>query len=367
MKVAIVHDWLVGGGAERVVLELHGMFPDSPIYTSYATEEWRSRLDGKVVTGYLQSWPFSRLRKFLPVLRGRWFEQLDLSEFDLVISSSGNGEAKAVRVRPGATHICYCHTPTHFYWRHYQQYMASPGFGALNPVVRLALKLLVGPLRRRDLHYAQRPHHYIANSTHIQADIKNYYNREAVVIHPPVDVERFTTIQPAIPRHGFVTVGRQVPQKYTDVIVKACSQLKLPLTVIGNGPEHSKLVGLAGPSVKFLTDASDDQVAQALAGAEAFIFAALDDFGITPVEAMAAGTPVVAYQAGGALDYVVPGVTGEFFPEQTSASLEQALRNFTPTNYDPSALRNHAKQYSGTVFRRKLQSVIDSRDNAPSS
>lgn len=150
LKVAIVHDWLVGGGAELVVQEMHRMFPEAPIYTSYCSDEWRQKLDGKVVTGWLQRWPFSKLRKYLPLLRIWWFTHLDLSEYDLVISSSGNGEAKGVRVPSTTTHICYCHTPTHFYWRHYDQYLRHPGFGICNPLARLGLRLLVGPLRRWD-------------------------------------------------------------------------------------------------------------------------------------------------------------------------------------------------------------------------
>jgi hypothetical protein len=155
LRVALVHDWLYGGGAEKVVLELHKMFPDAPIYTSYCTDEWRHNLDNKVITGYLQNWPFSSLRKFLPLLRQRWFRTLDLSEFDIVISSSGNGEAKFVSVKEPAVHICYCHTPTHFYWRHYEQYLRNPGFRPYW-LVRLALKVLVKPLRKRDYRAAQK-------------------------------------------------------------------------------------------------------------------------------------------------------------------------------------------------------------------
>lgn len=362
-RVAIVHDWLVGGGAERVVLELHRMFPEAPIYTSYCTDEWRAKLDGKVVTGYLQRWPFGRLRKFLPVLRIKWFESLDFSDYDLVISSSGNGEAKGIKVPEGTTHICYCHSPTHFYWRHYEQYLARPGFGFLNPVVRLALRLLVSPLRAWDLKAAQRPHHLIANSSHIQSDIKKYYGRDSTVIHPPVDVGRFADAGLAALRKGFVTVGRQVPQKRTDIIVAACAKLGLPLKVIGNGPEHDNLVPLAGTNkngaITFNTSASDEAVVQALAGAEAFIFAALDDFGITPVEAMAAGTPVIAYKAGGALDYVVPGKTGEFFEEQTVESLMVTLDSFHSRSFDPRQVQQAASAFSAANFRARIGAYLD--------
>src|SRR5205085_2907269 len=160
-----------------VALELHKMFPDAPIYTSYCTEEWRQKLDGKVVTGYLQRWPFSRLRKFLPVLRIWWFGHLDLSGYDLVISSTGNGEAKGIKAPKAATHICYCHAPVHFYWRHHDQYMKNSGFGVLGSI---GLKLLNKPLRRWDFKAAQRPDFFISNSTHTQNDVKEFYGRDSV-------------------------------------------------------------------------------------------------------------------------------------------------------------------------------------------
>jgi glycosyltransferase involved in cell wall biosynthesis len=355
-KVAIVHDWLVGGGAELVVLELHRMYPEAPIYTSYATAEWRAKLDDKVVTGFLQHWPFGRLRKFLPLLRIWWFTHLDLSDYDLVITSSGNGEAKAVKVPKDTLNICYCHSPTHFYWRHYDQYRKHPGFGG--PFTGLALRLLVGPLRRWDLKAAQRPDYFIANSNHIKNDIETYYGRESTVIHPPVDLSRFDKLDPPTTRKGFVTVGRQVPYKKVGIIVDACSALGLPLTVVGRGPEHAKLVKRAGSSVNFITDASDERVTLCLIEAEAFIIAAFEDFGITPVEALAAGTPVIAYEAGGALDYVVPGKTGAFFSEQTAASLEQALRDFVPANYDSVTIAASAEQFSPSAFRSHMAEFI---------
>lgn len=357
MKVAIVHDWLVGGGAERVVYELHQMYPDAPIYTSYATPEWQQRLDGKVVTSYMQHWPLSALRKFLPALRAHWFSHLDLSAFDLVISSSGNGEAFAVRKAPKANHICYCHTPTHYYWRHYDRYMAEPGFGVFNPLARLGLRLLAAPMRRWDHKAAQRPDYFLANSSHIQNDIKDYYGRDSVVVHPPVDTKRFTVNSGE--RHGFITVGRQVPMKQTALVVETCTKLALPLTVVGNGPEHVRLVRLAGPTVKFVTDASDEEVARLVGSAEAFVFASYEDFGITPIEAMAAGTPVIAFKAGGAPDYVVEGKTGLFFMAQELNSLGQALRDFPSHKFDHKAIAKHAEQFSDAKFRARIKQVVE--------
>jgi glycosyltransferase involved in cell wall biosynthesis len=356
--VAIVHDWLIGGGAERVVQALHELYPDAPIYTSYSTPEWRERLDGKVVTGFLQKWPFSKIRKFVGPLRIWWFTRLDFSAYDLVISSSGNGEAFGVRTPKHTTHICYCHTPTHYYWRHYDQYLKHPGFGLFDPLARLGLKLLVGPLRKWDYKAAQRPDYFIANSSHIQSDIQRYYGRESTVIHPPIDIARFKDAGDGH-REGFVTAGRQVPAKHTNLIVEACTKLDVPLTVIGRGPEHTRLTKIAGPSVTFLHNVTDAEMPEHFAAAKAFVFASYDDFGIVPIEAMAAGTPVIAFQAGGALDYVIPGKTGAFFDEQTVPAVRKALRTFDAAHYKQGVIRQFSEQFSPQIFKTKLRQFID--------
>ncbi len=356
-RIAIVHDWIYGGGAEKVVEALHQMYPDAPIYTSYCSDEWRERLDDKVVTGYLQRTPFRQLRKFLPLLRQWWFARLDLSEFDVVISSSGNGEAKFINV-PNGKQICYCHSPNHFYWRHYDEYIRDPGFRP-KWLVRLGLRLLVKPLRRADYVAAQKVDYFIANSTHIKNDIKQYYNRDSEVIFPPIDVDRFRNIAKPKEQIGFVTMGRQVPMKKTDLIIEACNQLELPLTVIGQGPEHDRLVQLAGPTITFKTDVTDKQMPAELASAKGFIFASFEDFGIAPIEAMASGTPVIAYRAGGALDYIIPGQTGEFFAEQTVDSLMSALKTFDSSKFSPKEIRQYANQFSTEKFQELIKSTID--------
>ncbi len=357
MKIAIVHDWLVGGGAEKVVEELHNLYPDAPIYTSYCTPEWRQKLDNKVITGYLQYWPFGKLRKYLPLLRSQWFRSLDLSKYDVIISSSGNGEAKQITKPNKAIHVCYCHSPTHFYWRHYDTYLKNPGFGILNPLARLGLKLLVGPLRKRDYQAAQRVDYFIANSTHIQSDIKQFYKRDSVIIHPPVDIERFATT-PNNHRIGYVTLGRQTPYKRTEVLIEACNILKAPLLVIGRGPEHNKLVKIAGPTIRFASNALDNEIPALLSGAQAFLFAAEEDFGIAPVEALATGTPVVAFKAGGALDYITDK-TGAFFLEQTPQSLVKTLNEFHADKLDAAAIRKFSKKFSVNSFRDKVDAFIN--------
>ena len=356
LRVAIVHDWLIGGGAELVVEQLHKMFPKAPIYTSYCTPEWRAKLDNMVVTGWLQQWPFSALRKFVPLLRIWWFTRLDLEEFDLIISSSG-AEAKGIKVT-NPIHINYCHAPTHYYWSRYDEYMRSPGLWP-KWLARLGLKLLVRPLRKWDYKAAQRPDYIIANSMHIQSEIKKYYGRDSVVIHPPVYFERFQKLTNRNKqRRGFVISGRQTPYKRFDLAVVACTKLNVPLTVIGNGPDHRRLRKLAGPNVTFLGKVSDEVVEEEFAGAEALLFPGLDDFGITPVEALASGTPVIAYGAGGALDYVKPGVTGELFSEQTAKSLAIAVRTFKPDQYNPKDCRLTAQSFSSQAFQKHILTYL---------
>ncbi|HEX5448262.1 MAG TPA: glycosyltransferase [Candidatus Saccharimonadales bacterium] len=367
-KVAIVCDWLSGtGGAERVVYELHQMYPEAPIYTSQFNRDPKVWFGGQwfenadVRTGWLQKLPVG-LRKFSPPLRAWWFSRLDLSGYDLVISSSG-AEAKAVRV-PGGVHINYCHAPTHYYWSRYDEYMESPGFGRLDSLARLGLKLLVGPLRRWDRKAAQRPDYIIANSHHIQKEIKKYYGRDSTVIHPPIDIERFAG-KAEEPRRGFVAAGRQTPYKRIDLAVKACSELNLPLIVIGSGPDHRRLRSMAGKSVTFLRGKTDEQVAHYFQTSQAFIFPGLDDFGVVAVEALSAGTPVIAYKAGGALDYVDPGKNGLFFTEQTVESLKTVLQKFKPEAFNPDAVQKSATKFSAKNFQTNMRKFISNCSKKP--
>lgn len=363
-KVAIVHDWLYGGGAELVVEQMHKLFPDAPIFATFATKEWRQRLDGKVITGWLGRWPFNKLHKFTGIFRIWWYQSLKLDKYDLVISSSG-AEAKGIKVPPSVLHVNYCHAPTHYYWSRYDEYMNNPGLGPFDAVGRFGLKLLVRPLRKWDYKAAQRPDVLLANSSHIQAEIKRYYDRDSTVVFPPVSLERFQ--KPAskkTDRHGFIVSGRQTPYKRFDLAIEACNKLSLPLKVIGGGPDNARLKQIAGPTIQFLGRVSDAKLEAEFRSASALIFPGLDDFGITPVEAMAAGTPVLAYRGGGALDYVIPGKTGDFFDQPNTEALSEALKQFKPDSYDHRAIAKFAEKFSVDEFRNNyLTALVDAWQN----
>jgi glycosyltransferase involved in cell wall biosynthesis len=364
LKVAIVCDWLTGiGGAERVVLELHKLYPEAPIYTSqYDPNKISWFEDADVRTTSLQRLP-KRLKKFLPLLRAWSFSHLDLSEYDLVLSASG-AEAKGVKTGPNTIHICYCHSPTHYYWIRHDEYLEKPGFPrGLNWLARLGLKLLVGPLKRWDRHAAKQPDYFVANSTHTQAMIKRYYRRDSEVIFPPVEIDRFKlkgNITPPM-RHGFIVAGRQTPYKRFDLAIEACNELKVPLVIIGDGPDHKRLEKLAGRSVTFLTNVNDQEIVGHFQSALGFVMPNMDDFGIVAVEALAAGTPIIAYNRGGAQDYVIPGKTGLFFERQTTNQLVKALEAALGKTFDYPAIAEHAAQFSVTNFNKNMQHYISKR------
>lgn len=356
--IAIVCDMIVGGGAERVIQTLHELYPKAPIYTAYcSTQSQRSLKGANLQLSYMQRFPFSRLYKFLPLLRQLWFSRLKLDSYKVVLSV-GSAEAKGVRVPKGTTHIHYCFTPTHYYWVRYDEYLARPGFGRLfDPIARWGLKLLLKPARRWDYKAAQRPDSIIAISTAVQQRIKTYYGRESIVIYPPVDTQRFKPVHTGA-RHGFVVAGRQTPYKRIDLAVQACTMAHKPLRVIGSGPEHEHLVKMAGPTIEFLANVSDEDMPGYFQTAEAFIFPNEDDFGIVPVEAMAAGTPVIAYRAGGALDTVIDGKTGQFFDTQMPKTLADILNDFDITQFDSKTIITQAQHFDTQVFKTTIMKVI---------
>lgn len=367
MNVVLVADWLYGGGAEKVVEALHHLYPDAPVYTSFCSDEWRKRLGGKVVTGYLQHWPFSSLRRFLPMLRQRWFSRLDLSAYDVIISCTGNGEAKFVQTKTSQTHICYCFTPTHFYWARYDEYLKNPSM-KLKWLARFGLRLLVRPLRKRDFAAAQKVDHFVGISTKIVEDIERYYKRSAELIFPPVAVDKFAKLVSHTTASGpVITWGRLVPIKHLDIAIQACNESAIPLTIMGSGPDEERLKSLAGSTTTFTGYVSDHDRQSYIRAARAFVFCADEDFGIAPVEALAAGIPVVAYRSGGALDYVRDGVNGVFFDTLTSDSLNEALARCLGIDFGPQAVSKTAQPFSYSIFNKKIRHFVEVKTTTPAS
>lgn len=261
--------------------------------------------------------------------------------------------------------ISYCHTPARYYWSHYDEYRKNPGYGKLDPIIRLLIPLLVPRQRKLDYEAAQNVDVFIANSTETQKRIKEYYKKPSTVIHPPVDTDRF---EPARERGDYyMTMGRQLPYKRYDLVVAACTKLGVPLKVFGNGAAHDELVKIAGPNVQFCTDrfgdASDSELEKALNHAKGWIYAAEEDFGIVQVEALAAGAPVITYGKAGALDIVQDGESGILFYEQNVEAVVEAIKKAEQTTFLPGTLRRKAKRFDRGLFITKMRKII--ADNAP--
>jgi len=364
-KIAIIAEFLTTmGGAENVVLALHEAFPNAPVYTALyepdkLTHEFTS-ID--VRTTWLQKIP-RQLRfthKLFPTLQVRAFRSLDLSEYDIIITSSYLNANQVRKTRPGQLLISYCHTPARYYWSHYKQYKKQPGFGKLDPLIRLLIPLFVPHQRKLDYEAAQKVDLFIANSTETQKRIKKYYNRPSIIIHPPVEVARFN---PAKAREDYyVTTGRQLPYKRYDLVVAACTKLGIPLKVFGNGPEHKKLVKMAGPTVSFHTDrfgdASDAELEKALNNAKGWLYAAEEDFGIVQVEALAAGAPVITYGKAGALDIVQDMESGVLFYQQTTGAVIDAIKRAEQVDFLPATLNRKARRFDKSLFLTKIKKVV---------
>ena len=372
-KVAIVHDWLTNmGGAEPLVLEIHKLFPNAPIYTSVYDAKNMPAFKGiDVRTTNLQTKLPAKLRfkhVLWPTVRAKAFRELDLSEFDIIISSS-SAEAKAVRkTRKGQVHIAYIHTPIRYYWSHYQEFKKEFSFGPLTPFIRPVIPFFVKKMRKLDLESTKDIDVFIANSTVTQQRIKQYYNKPSTVIYPPVEVAKFAP-KPKGERSGYIVWGRHVPYKRFDLAIQAANQLGVQLTIASTGPDTERLKSLAGPTVKFVGRISDDELVKLAQKSKAFLFPNEEDFGISAVEALAAGTPVIAYKKGGALDIVQDGETGVFFEYQTVESLVGAIERFeamqkeNPNAFLPATLHRKAKRFDKGFFATKMRKIVE--DHSP--
>ncbi len=360
MKVALVHDYLNQmGGAERVVLALHEMFPDAPLYTSIydprRVDKAFQSID--IRTSFMQKFPLVKKhhQPFLPFYPFA-MERLDMRGYDLVISSS-SAFGKGVITRPESIHICYCHTPMRWCWN-YDEYVERENLGKIS---RSILPFFISGLRIWDQTSSMRVDHFIANSPVVADRIRKYYRRDAVVIPPPVDVNRFTFDPTTRPGDYFLIISRFTPYKRIDLAIEACNQLQIPLVIIGSGRDEDRLKRLAGPTIRFTGRLSDQEVLYYYAHCRALILPGEEDFGITPLEAQASGRPVIAYAAGGALASVIDNVTGTFFHQQTVESLVEVLASFDERRFDPQTIHNHALEFDHLRFRRRIQQFIEAK------
>lgn len=357
MNIALVHDWLNQiGGAEDVLETLVEMYPQRPIYTSIY---WRDKMpahwqDWDLRTLWIDRLPLihQKHQAYFPFYPLAW-GGLDLSEYDVVLSNK-SGFCHGLQTGENTLHVCYCLAPTRYVWQ-FDEYMQRENVAQ---PIRLALRPFIGYLKNWDYRAAQRVSHFIAISSEIQARIKHYYDRDSTIIFPPVEAaERF---QPSnTVGDYYLSVGRLIPYKRVDLAVQACTRLGLPLKIAGKGRDMERLKEMAGPTVEFLGFVPEEDLPDLYARARAFIFPGLEDFGITPLQAQAAGRPVIAYKGGGALDTVIPGKTGEFFEEQSIDSLARVLQEFDARAYNAKDCREHALRFDSGVFRQQLSDFVE--------
>jgi glycosyltransferase involved in cell wall biosynthesis len=353
-RVALVHDFLVDvRGAERVFLALCDLFPEAELFTAVYDEEGTEGrfAHRQVTTSFLQrTRPTARTFRALLPLYPAAMESLDLRGYDLVISSS-SAWAHGVIPDDDAVHVCYCHNPFRYAWNARQETLEARG-----PFARAALGVVFQRWRQWDWIAAQRVDAYVANSQTTKRRVARYFGREATVLHPPVEVDRFTTTTPG---DAYVVLSELMAHKRIDVAVRAFNELRLPLVVVGNGPDARRLHRLAGPTVSFTGRVSDAEAARLLARARALVVTATEEFGIAAVEAQAAGRPVIALHEGGVRETVVEGETGTFFERPEPADLAAAVQSFDALAVDPEACVANARRFDTAHFRRGLRAVVE--------
>jgi glycosyltransferase involved in cell wall biosynthesis len=356
-RIALVHDYFVQlGGAERVAEAMHESFPAAPMYTTVALPQGLPKRlqDADIRTSAMQHLPaMDRKFRHYFMLYPLAVEKFDLSRYDLIFSSS-SGYAKGVHRRRNAIHVCYCHTPMRWVWR-YEDYVARERFGK---GVRALLPLLMMGLRKWDLRAARQPSYYIANSQLVADRIKKIYGREAQVIPPPIDVNRFHMSNET--DDYYLVLSRLMPYKRIDLAIEACKRMNRRLLIIGDGPDRQRLEKLADDRIEFLGRQPDKVVNYYAARCKALLFPGEEDFGMAPLEANAAGRPVIAFRAGGAVETVVEGKTGVFFDAPTSRSLCNAIEEFESMMWSQILLRRHAEKFDRNVFSFRVLQFLGS-------
>ena len=361
-KIALVFDWMTNpGGAEKVNYTLHQMFPEAPIFTSiYNKEKLKEFKGANVKTSFIQNLPFAKNKHQLYLgLMPYAYENFDLSDFDIVISSS-HACAKGIITKPETLHFCYCHTPMRYAWDNWHKYFEEY---KMNRVFKGIAKKRIHKIRMWDRISADRVDHFIANSTITQRRINKYYNRTSTVIHPMIETSKYKIAKEN--KGYFLAVGRLTPYKKFDLIVEAFNDLGLPLKIVGTGVMETELEEKAKKNIEFLGYVDDETLRKIYSESEALIFPQLEDFGITPLESMASGRPVIAFNQGGALDTVVDGETGVLFKKQNKRSLKKAVENYLAMKdkFDPVNIRAHVLKFDKKVFEKILIKYIKDKWN----
>jgi glycosyltransferase involved in cell wall biosynthesis len=357
MKIALVHDWMNQlGGAEDVLEALVNLYPSAPVYTSlYAKDRMPERWQNwDIRTSFIDRLPFSHGRQqlYLPFYPTA-FEQFDFGQYEVVLSNK-SGFCHGVITETSTLHICYCLTPTRYVWR-FHQYAERESIGS---VTNALLQPFLTYLRMWDRLAAERVDHFIAISEEVRRRIGKIYGRDAHIIYPPVDTERFEPVSHV--EDYYLLVGRLVPYRRIDILIEAFNKMGRPLVIAGRGRDEDRLKELAGSNVTFLGYVSDEELPDLMARSRAFLFPGEEDFGIAPIQSMAAGRPVIAYAAGGSLETVVPG-TGCLFAEQSVDAIIKAVEEFDPTEVDVNAIRKHAERFDTSVFNRSLSDFVDQK------
>lgn len=359
MKIAIVHDYLNQyGGAERVIETLHGLFPEAPIYTSFYLPEKmpNSFRNMNIKESFMRKFPFlERFFKFYFIIYPFAFAAFDLSDYEIVISSS-SAYAKGIKLSKGSIHICYCYTPTRFIWR-FKQYMQEE---RLNFFLKKIIQLCTISMKKWDLGTASKVDFFIAISENVRKRIKDIYNRESEVIYPPVNTQVFNQRGVNCKGKGeyFLVVSRLTPYKRVDIVIDVFNKLGLSLKIVGDGPYRSYLEKRAHKNIEFLGRIDDKILSTVYAKCIALVFPGEEDFGIVPVEAQAAGKPVIAYARGGALETVIDRVTGVLFMEQNEDSLIRAIDRFNKIQFDSIIIGQYALRFDKEIFKTKILNCV---------
>lgn len=355
MKVALVYDrvnkW---GGAERVLLALHELFPDAPLYTSVYDRKnapWAERFN--VRTSFLQNFPFTtKSHEYFASLMPLAFESFNFDMYDLVISVTSEA-AKGIITKPGTTHICYCLTPTRYLWSGYEEYFK-------NDILRFFSKPIVSYLKSWDMVAGQRPDYYISISKEVKNRIKKYYNRDSAIVYPPVSIQNSKIINANVKYSNyFLIVSRLVAYKHIEIAIDACNKLNLPLVIVGSGNEEKRLKNMSGNTIFFVGNLTDLELVGYYKECNALIFPGHEDLGLTAIEAQSFGKPVIAYKGGGVEETVLDGKSGEFFYPLSSKALQKILSNFNSKKFDPLECKKQADKFNMNNFKKNFTSELN--------